>query len=59
MFGFACIFIFAVGVLIGQGLNGRAQIARDKSQAGAQRDLNERRRAIEIASRLAHQSPKE
>jgi hypothetical protein len=57
MFGLACVVIFAVGMLIGQGLNGRAQIDRDKWRAGALRDLNDRKRDLELAARSTHWAP--
>lgn len=48
-------FVFAVGILLGQGLNGRSQIERDKRRAAAQRDLNERRRVLRMVSELDSQ----
>jgi hypothetical protein len=36
-------------------MNGRAQIARDKSQAEIQRELNAHRRALQLVSRSNHE----
>lgn len=41
--------LLLVGILIGNGLNGRDRIARDKRQARAQLDLNDRERRLEVA----------
>lgn len=53
MIGLATVFVFAIGFLIGNGLNGRTQIALDKSQAEVRRDLNDRLRQLSITTQLA------
>jgi len=52
MIGLMITVIFAVGVLIGQGLNGRTQVAYDQRQARVQREINGRRRILASATRL-------
>jgi hypothetical protein len=56
MVGLACIIIFGIGLLIGQGLNGRAQIDRDKWRANAQREINERKRDLRLTA-AGHLAP--
>jgi hypothetical protein len=45
-----------IGVLIGLGINGRAQIERDKRQAVAQQELNLRENRLRAAMRELRQS---
>jgi hypothetical protein len=52
MIGLGVVFVFAIGVLIGQGLNGRAQIAHDKRHAKARRELDDRVRALAITGQV-------
>lgn len=43
--------IFAIGVLVGNGMNTRTQETRDRRQAATQRRLNERARALTTGQR--------
>ena len=55
----AAAVIFAFGILIGQGLNGRTQIALDKSLAAARHELNDRLHALAVAAQLARDHAEE
>jgi hypothetical protein len=54
----AAALIFAFGILIGQGLNGRTQIELDKSLAAARHELNDRLRALAVAAQWAAITPR-
>lgn len=42
IYGLTCIFIFLLGVLVGNGYTTREQDQRDRRQAARQRELNDR-----------------